>query len=125
MPVVFRGIMRFTGWRKPISISGAGKAVGVILRRRPCFLCPFIPRRAFRNPRPERTSQPGDLPLRRLAKLGAFAVAPRNKKTAEFKIYPGAPQGFHADYRASYRKQAADDARAQMQSWFRKHGVLG
>ena len=38
MPVVFRGMMRFTGWRKPISISGAGKAVGVILRRRPCFL---------------------------------------------------------------------------------------
>jgi hypothetical protein len=37
MPVMFPGIMRFTGWRKPISISGAGKAVGVILRRRPCF----------------------------------------------------------------------------------------
>ena len=28
-----------TGWREPISISGAGKAVSVILRRRPCFLC--------------------------------------------------------------------------------------
>src|SRR5580693_6389093 len=32
-----------------------------------------------------------------------------NKKTAEFKIYPGAPHGFHADYRASYRKEAAED----------------
>src|SRR5712672_4803601 len=30
-------------------------------------------------------------------------------KTAEFKIYPGAPHGFHADYRASYRKEAAED----------------
>jgi carboxymethylenebutenolidase len=28
------------------------------------------------------------------------------KKTAEFKIYPGAPHGFHADYRPSYRKEA-------------------
>jgi len=47
-----------------------------------------------------------------------------NKKTAEFKIYPGAPHGFHADYRASYRKEAADDAWAQMQAWFKKNGVL-
>ncbi len=47
-----------------------------------------------------------------------------NKKTAEFKIYPGAPHGFHADYRASYRKEAADDAWAQMQAWFKKYGVL-
>ena len=31
-------------------------------------------------------------------------------KTAEFHIYPGAPHGFHADYRPSYRKEAADDA---------------
>ena len=45
-------------------------------------------------------------------------------KTAEFKIYPGAPHGFHADYRASYRKEAADDAWAQMQAWFKKYGVL-
>ena len=47
------------------------------------------------------------------------------KKPAEFKIYPGAPHGFHADYRASYRKEAAEDAWNQMQSWFKKYGVLG
>ncbi len=45
-------------------------------------------------------------------------------KTAEFKIYPGAPHGFHADYRPSYRKEAADDAWAQLQAWFKKYGVL-
>jgi carboxymethylenebutenolidase len=45
-------------------------------------------------------------------------------KTAEFKIYPGAPHGFHADYRPSYRKDAADDAWAQMTAWFKKNGVL-
>src|SRR5947209_18093131 len=45
-------------------------------------------------------------------------------KTAEFKIYPGAPHGFHADYRPSYRKEAAEDAWAQLTAWFKKNGVL-
>src|SRR6516165_5051590 len=45
-------------------------------------------------------------------------------KTAEFKIYPGAPHGFHADYRPTYRKEAADDGWAQMTAWFKKYGVL-
>jgi carboxymethylenebutenolidase len=52
------------------------------------------------------------------------ALATANKP-AEFKIYPGAPHGFHADYRPSYRKEAADDAWNQMQAWFRKYRVLG
>jgi carboxymethylenebutenolidase len=47
-----------------------------------------------------------------------------NKKTAEFKIYPGAPHGFHADYRPSYRKEAADDGWSQMQAWLKKYNVL-
>jgi carboxymethylenebutenolidase len=46
------------------------------------------------------------------------------RKTAEFKIYPGAPHGFHADYRPSYRQDAATDAWAQMTAWFKKYGVL-
>ncbi len=45
-------------------------------------------------------------------------------KTAEFKIYPGAPHGFHADYRASYRSEAAQDGWNQMQGWFKKYNVL-
>src|SRR5262245_43778311 len=45
-------------------------------------------------------------------------------KTFEFKIYPGAPHGFHADYRASYRKDAAEDAWKEMQAWFRRYNVL-
>jgi carboxymethylenebutenolidase len=60
-----------------------------------------------------------------VASLEDFKAAlAANNKTAEFKIYPGAPHGFHADYRASYRKEAADDAWAQMQAWFKKNGVL-
>ncbi len=51
------------------------------------------------------------------------ALAKANKP-AEFKIYPGAPHGFHADYRASYRKEAAEDGWNQMQMWFKKYKVL-
>jgi carboxymethylenebutenolidase len=52
------------------------------------------------------------------------ALAAHNK-IAEFKIYPGAPHGFHADYRASYRKEAAEDGWNRMEAWFKKYGVLG
>jgi carboxymethylenebutenolidase len=52
------------------------------------------------------------------------AALEQNKKTAEFKIYPEAPHGFHADYRGSYRKDAAEDAWKQAQAWFKKYGVL-
>jgi carboxymethylenebutenolidase len=45
-------------------------------------------------------------------------------KTAEFHIYPGAPHGFHADYRPSYNKAAAEDGWKQMTAWFKKYGVL-
>jgi len=45
-------------------------------------------------------------------------------KTAEFKIYPGAPHAFHADYRPSYRKEAAEDAWRKMIEWFKTYKVL-
>ncbi|MGB5185295.1 MAG: dienelactone hydrolase family protein [Xanthobacteraceae bacterium] len=45
-------------------------------------------------------------------------------KTAEFHEYPGAPHGFVADYRPSYRKEAAEDAWNKMTAWFKKYGVL-
>ena len=45
-------------------------------------------------------------------------------KTAAFKIYPDAPHGFHADYRPSYRKEAAEDAWRQMTAWFRQYQIL-
>jgi carboxymethylenebutenolidase len=45
-------------------------------------------------------------------------------KTAEFKIYAGAPHAFHADYRPSYRKEAAEDAWRKMIEWFKTYKVL-
>ena len=52
------------------------------------------------------------------------AALKANGKTAEFHIYPGAPHGFVADYRASYRKDAADDAWNRMVGWFKTYKVL-
>jgi carboxymethylenebutenolidase len=63
------------------------------------------------------------IPLAQVEAMKASLAAA--KKTAEFKIYMGAPHGFHADYRPSYRKEAAEDAWNQMQAWFRKYKVLG
>jgi len=62
------------------------------------------------------------IPVAQVEQMKAALAAA--KKPAEFKIYPGAPHGFHADYRPSYRKEAADDAWAQMTAWFKKNGVL-
>jgi len=42
-------------------------------------------------------------------------------KTAEFVIYPGAPHAFFADYRPSYRPEAAQDAWRRCVAWFKKY----
>ena len=34
-----------------------------------------------------------------------------------------APHAFHADYRASYRKEAAEDGWKRALAWFKAHGV--
>jgi carboxymethylenebutenolidase len=62
------------------------------------------------------------IPVAQVDQLKA-ALASANKPS-EIKLYPAAPHGFHTDYRPSYRKEAADDAWAQMTAWFKKNGVL-
>ena len=42
-------------------------------------------------------------------------------KTAEFVLYPGAPHAFYADYRPSYRAEAAQDAWNRCIAWFSKY----
>ncbi|HEX6956592.1 MAG TPA: dienelactone hydrolase family protein [Ferrovibrio sp.] len=44
-------------------------------------------------------------------------------KTAAFHIYEGAPHAFNADYRPSYRKEAAEDGWTRMLAWFKQYGV--
>ena len=45
-------------------------------------------------------------------------------KHCEFVIYPDTPHAFNADYRPSYRPEAAKDAWARMLAWFKTHGVV-
>lgn len=42
---------------------------------------------------------------------------------SEIVVYPDAPHGFHADYRPSYRQDAAEDGWKRLQQWFKQHGV--
>lgn len=42
---------------------------------------------------------------------------------SEIIIYPDAPHAFNADYRPSYRKEAAEDGWKRLQAWFKKYGV--
>ena len=38
-------------------------------------------------------------------------------------VYPDTPHAFYADYRASYRKEAAEDGWSRLLAWFKEHGV--
>ncbi|MEN9417550.1 MAG: hypothetical protein RI988_1170 [Pseudomonadota bacterium] len=42
---------------------------------------------------------------------------------SQFVVYPQAPHAFHADYRPSFRKEAAEDGWKRCLEWFRTHGV--
>jgi len=44
-------------------------------------------------------------------------------RASQFVVYPDAPHAFHADYRASYRKAAAEDGWQRTLAWFKQHGV--
>lgn len=44
-------------------------------------------------------------------------------KASQFVVYPDAPHAFHADYRPSYRKAAAEDGWSRALAWFKTHGV--
>jgi len=44
-------------------------------------------------------------------------------KRSQFVVYPGAPHAFHADYRPSYRKDAAEDGWKRCVAWFKANGV--
>jgi carboxymethylenebutenolidase len=44
-------------------------------------------------------------------------------KKCEFVIYPDTPHGFHADYRPTYRPEAAKDGWMRLQAWFKANGA--
>jgi len=43
---------------------------------------------------------------------------------SEIIVYPDTPHAFYADYRASYRKEPAEDGWSRLQAWFKRHGAV-
>ncbi len=64
------------------------------------------------------------IPLDTVDKMkAALASGSAAAKKSEFVVYPEAPHAFHADYRPSYRKDAADDGWKRCLAWFKANGV--
>ncbi len=64
------------------------------------------------------------IPVAIVAKMQqALKTGNRHSQASRFILYPGVPHAFHADYRPSYRKEAADEAWQQMLAWFKANGV--
>jgi carboxymethylenebutenolidase len=51
------------------------------------------------------------------------AALKESGSASTIRVYSDAPHAFYADYRPSYRKDAATDGWQRLQSWFRQHGV--
>lgn len=66
----------------------------------------------------------GGIPLDSVeAMKTALAAGSAAAKASSFVVYPGAGHAFHADYRASYQKAAADDGWQRCLAWFKAQGV--
>ncbi|MBM3345290.1 MAG: dienelactone hydrolase family protein [Betaproteobacteria bacterium] len=63
------------------------------------------------------------IPLDMVERMRAALVAFGKDKESMIHVYEGMPHAFHADYRPSYRKEAAEDGWKRMLAWFKKHGV--
>ena len=53
----------------------------------------------------------------------ALASGNASAKASQFVVYPGAPHAFHADYRPSYKRDAAEDGWKRCVAWFKANGV--
>lgn len=53
----------------------------------------------------------------------ALAAGNAAAKKSQFVVYPDAPHAFHADYRPSFRKEAAEDGWKRCLDWFKTHGL--
>jgi carboxymethylenebutenolidase len=51
------------------------------------------------------------------------AALERGNSGSQIVVYEDAPHGFNADYRPSYRKDAARDGWKRMLAWFKAHGA--
>lgn len=66
-----------------------------------------------------------EIPLHSTVRMrAAMAHGSAPARASKFVVYPDAPHAFHADYRPSYRKDAADDGWKRLQAWFKSQGVI-
>ena len=64
------------------------------------------------------------IPLDTVDKMkSALAAGNAAAKASTFVVYPDAPHAFHADYRPSFRQDAAEDGWKRALAWFQQHGV--
>ena len=64
------------------------------------------------------------IPLDTIDKMkSALSEGSAAAKASRFVVYPDAPHAFHADYRPSFRKEAAQDGWKRTLAWFKQHGV--
>ena len=63
------------------------------------------------------------IPIAMVERMRAALFAFGKDKQSPIHVYEGMPHAFHADYRPSYRKEAAEDGWKRMLAWFKKHGV--
>jgi len=69
-------------------------------------------------------ADPG-IPLDTVAKMQtALEAGPKAARESRFVTYRGVGHAFHADYRPSYRAEAATDGWQQASAFFRSHGVM-
>jgi carboxymethylenebutenolidase len=61
------------------------------------------------------------IPLATVEQMRAQLAA--GQSGSEIVVYPDAPHGFHADYRPSYHKEAAEDGWKRLLAWFQQHGA--
>jgi len=64
------------------------------------------------------------IPLESVEKMkAALAAGSKAARQSEFVVFPDAPHAFHADYRPSFRKAAAEEGWKRCIAWFKTHGV--
>jgi len=64
------------------------------------------------------------IPLDTIDKMKSIlATGSDAAKASQFVVYPEAGHAFHADYRPSYLKEAAEDGWRRTQAWFKANGV--
>lgn len=65
--------------------------------------------------------QDQNIPVSDMEQMGSLLA--KGSSRSAFQVYPDAPHAFHADYRPTYRKDAAEDGWKRLTAWFKENGL--